>query len=198
MQYISISGPVAAGKTTLVNHLLELTGNRAAAHEELPELNPFIRDYYSDSKRWSFHSQVTFLSLYFENPDWLPERNAGKDFFFFDRSPVENLVLARQRMITGDLTPTEFEVIERLGLGIASLMPPISRTVYLDCSVELLLEHTRMRGRDYEKALDADYAVCQKRLYEEWIRTLDPKSVLVVPADRGVDPEAILSELERR
>lgn len=42
MKYISISGAVAAGKTTLLERLLERYGERAVAHEERPQDNPFI------------------------------------------------------------------------------------------------------------------------------------------------------------
>ena len=55
MQYIAIFGTVGSGKTTLLRRLLAHFGPRAAFHEERPQDNPYIHDYYSDSKRWSFH-----------------------------------------------------------------------------------------------------------------------------------------------
>ena len=67
MKIVSISGAVAAGKTTLLGSLLSKLGSRATCHEERPQDNPFIRAYYADSKRWSFHSQMTFLALYFDD-----------------------------------------------------------------------------------------------------------------------------------
>ena len=82
MKYISISGAVAAGKTTLLEQLLKRLGNRAKAHEERPQDNPFIHEYYSDSARWSFHSQIAFLALYFDDPKW---KNPTTDFFSIDR-----------------------------------------------------------------------------------------------------------------
>jgi len=45
MKYISISGAVAAGKTTLLERLLAHFGERAVAHEERPQDNPFIHEY---------------------------------------------------------------------------------------------------------------------------------------------------------
>ena len=70
MKYIAICGTVGVGKTTLLGRLIDRLGPRAAFHEERPQDNPYINDYYSDSKRWSFHSQVSFLSLYFDDPAW--------------------------------------------------------------------------------------------------------------------------------
>ena len=81
MKYIAICGTVGAGKTTLLQRLTAYFGPRAAFHEERPQDNPYINEYYSDSKRWSFHSQVSFLSLYFDDEKWRPE--VGDTEFFF-------------------------------------------------------------------------------------------------------------------
>ena len=84
MKYIAICGTVGSGKTTMLGKLLDHFGARASFHEERPQDNPFICDYYADSKRWTFHAQVSFLSLYFDDPAWKPE-NAKTELFFFDR-----------------------------------------------------------------------------------------------------------------
>lgn len=193
MKYISISGAVAAGKTTLLERLLDRLGDRAIAHEERPQDNPFIREYYSDSKRWSFHSQMTFLALYFDHVNWL---DAGREFYFFDRCLIENLVLARYRLEVGDLTQTEYDVIEKMANGISRLMPPIDKYIYLKCSVPLLTSRLRIRGREYESELGRAYAEKQKQLYDAWVETLPPEKVLIVDADAGVDLDAILHFIE--
>lgn len=193
MQYISISGAVAAGKTTLLNRLLGVLGERAVSHEERPENNPFIREYYSDSKRWSFHSQMTFLALYFDDESW---REEDHDFYIYDRCLIENLVLARYRLLEGDLTETEYGVIEKMAQGIDRLMPKIDKYIYLRCSVELLVERLRRRGREYEGDLGEAYARKLSALYEEWLAALPPERVLIVDQDKGVDMDAVLRFLE--
>ena len=193
MKYISISGAVAAGKTTLQEMLLERLGGRAEAHEERPQDNPFIREYYSDSRRWSFHSQMTFLALYFDHPSW---KTADKEFYLFDRCLIENLVLAKYRLQQGDLTETEFGVIEKMAKGISSLMPPIDKYLYLRCSAPLLVVRLRERGREYEGELGYAYAEKLKALYDEWLDTLPQEKVLIVDEDEGVDLDAIVRFLE--
>lgn len=193
MKYISISGAVAAGKTTLMERLMERLGDRAEAHEERPQDNPFINEYYSDSRRWSFHSQMTFLALYFDNPGW---KNTNKEFYFFDRCLIENLVIAKYRQNEGDLTEIEYGVIEKMAQGISHLMPQIDKYIYLRCSVPLLVERLRERGREYEGQLGWAYAEKLKSLYDEWLLTLPPEKVLIVDEDAGVDLEAIVRFLE--
>ena len=194
MKYISISGAVAAGKTTLLNRLLHQLGDRAQAHEERPEDNPFIRQYYAESARWSFHSQMTFLALYFDDESW---RSGDREFYFFDRCLVENLVIAKYRQQVGDLTGDEYAIIEKMAQGIASLMPPIDKYIYLKCSVPLLVQRLRERGRDYEGALGIDYATKLKALYDQWLATLPQDKVFIVDEDEGVDLEEIVAFIEK-
>lgn len=189
MKIVSISGAVAAGKTTLLNRLLNALGDRAVAHEERPQDNPFIRDYYVDSKRWSFHSQMTFLALYFDDDGWLKDNH---EFYFFDRCLIENLVLAKYRLNEGDLTQPEYDIIEKMAKGIDRLMPPVDKFIYLRCSVPLLTRRLRERGRDYEGVLGEAYATKLSALYEQWLTELPSEKVLIVDEDAGVDLDEIL------
>ncbi len=196
MKYIAICGTVGSGKTTLLRRLVARLGERASFHEERPQDNPYITDYYADSKRWSFHSQVTFLSLYFDDPKWRGGENET-EFFFFDRSFLENLVIAKYRLQQQDLTPDEFAILQKLATGIDSLMPKIDKYIYLDCSVGTILEHMRGRGREYEDDLDLMYIVDLKKLYDEWFETLPPDQTLVINMDGGnYDLEQIVRFLE--
>ncbi len=182
MKYIAICGTVGSGKTTLLSRLTGYFGSRAAFHEERPQDNPYITDYYADTKRWTFHAQVSFLSLYFADPKW---KDDTVELFFFDRSFAENLVIARYRRDQGDLTEDEYQTLLRLGEGIVSLMPPIDKYIYLNCSVGTIIEHMRGRGRAYEDDLDLMYVYELKALYDKWYETLPKDRTLVVDMDGG-------------
>lgn len=198
MKYISISGAVAAGKSTLLQNLAQALGARARFHEERPQDNPYIKEYYSDSKRWSFHSQMTFLALYFDDLQY-PERSwlkQDREFYLFDRSLTENLVIARYRLKAGDLTQTEYDMIEKMALGIEKLMPPIDKYIYLKCSVPLLMERLIGRGREYESDLGFAYATQQKALYDQWADKLPKDRLLMIDADKGVDLDTVIKFIE--
>jgi len=194
LKHISISGPVAAGKTTMLKRLLQYYGDKAVAHEERPQDNPFMARYYADSKHWSFHSQIAFLALYFDHPRWAEQE--GHEFCFFDRCLIENLVIARYRLENGDLTDEEYAVIEQMAYGIRDLMPPVERYVYLKCSVPLLMEHAHTRGRDYEKGIDRTFAEKQKALYDAWAEELPKDKTLVIDMDQGYDLSDIIRFIE--
>lgn len=193
MKYIAISGTVGAGKTTLLKRLTQRLGNRAAFHEERPDENPYINDYYADTKRWSFHSQVTFLSQYFDD---LMQPNADKEFYIFDRSVLENLIIARYRLDREDLTQEEYDILSKLAHGISDLMPPIDKYIYLDCSPLTIEDHMLSRGRDYEEDLDLFYVFEVKKLYDEWQQQLPPEKTLIVNMEEEYDLEEILRFIE--
>ena len=198
MKHIAVSGPAAAGKSTLIRRLSQRLGDRAAVHLERPQNNPFIREYYADSSRWSFHSQMTFLALYFDDlghpgRDWLHD---DREFCLYDRSLAENLVLARYRLEQGHLTRDEYDQIEKMALGLQLLMPPIDGYVYLDATAELLTRRLRQRGRDYENDIGRRYAEDTRRLYGEWAAHLPAEKTLVLSADEGIDVDRVIRFME--
>ncbi len=57
---IAIAGNIGVGKSTLVEFLSQTYG--ISPYYEPSEDNPYLPDFYNDMKRWSFHSQLYFLS----------------------------------------------------------------------------------------------------------------------------------------
>ena len=60
LMYLAISGNIGSGKSSLTRMLSERYGLRPV-YEPYAE-NPYLEDFYQDMRRYSFHSQVYFLS----------------------------------------------------------------------------------------------------------------------------------------
>src|SRR4028119_2343456 len=58
--YIAVAGNIGVGKSSLTELLAERLGWEPF-YEAVAE-NPYLSDFYRDMQRWSFHSQVFFLS----------------------------------------------------------------------------------------------------------------------------------------
>src|SRR6476661_2665339 len=58
--YVAVAGNIGVGKSSLVRLLSERLGWEPF-FEAVSE-NPYLEDFYGDMSRWSFHSQVFFLS----------------------------------------------------------------------------------------------------------------------------------------
>ena len=80
--------------------------------------------------------------------------------------------------------------------GIAALMPPIDKYIYVRCSVPLLQQRLRQRGREYESELGRAYAEKQKELYDAWAAALPADKLMIVDADEGVDLDAVARFIE--
>ena len=58
--HIAIVGNIGAGKTTLTELLAKNYGLEPLY--EAVDNNPYLEDFYSDMKRWSFNLQIYFLN----------------------------------------------------------------------------------------------------------------------------------------
>ena len=58
--FVTIAGNIGVGKSTLVTLLSRKLGWQPV-FEAVAE-NPYLADFYDDMNRWSFHSQVFFLT----------------------------------------------------------------------------------------------------------------------------------------
>jgi len=58
--------------------------------------------------------------------------------------------------------------------------------IYLEASVDTLMEHINRRGRDYERNMSPEYLARLNRLYNEWIGRWKACEVLHIKID-GID-----------
>src|SRR5690606_4652095 len=63
-QHIAVCGNIGSGKTTLTAKLAKHYGWQALF--EAVDENPYLRDFYEDMNRWSFHVQIFFLNTRFK------------------------------------------------------------------------------------------------------------------------------------
>jgi len=63
--HIAIVGNIGAGKTTLTKMLAQHL-NFEPQFETVDD-NPYLEDFYSDMKRWSFNLQIFFLNSRFRH-----------------------------------------------------------------------------------------------------------------------------------
>ena len=56
--------------------------------------------------------------------------------------------------------------------------------IYLDYSIEKIIERINLRSRDMEKEVDVEYWTNLHRRYENWIKEYDLSPVLYVDIDK--------------
>lgn len=179
-QFIAISGNVGAGKSTLTTMLAE-TFAWTPFYEAVDD-NPYLADFYQDMRRWSFHSQIYFLSRRLRHHKNLL---AHPGQVVQDRSVYEDAeIFAKNLYQQGNMLPRDYESYWELYQVMVELLPPPDLVIYLKASVETLQMRIQQRGRDFERSILPNYLEQLNQLYDTWIDNLRLCPVLVLDANR--------------
>lgn len=177
--HIAIVGNIGAGKTTLTE-LLAKHFNFEPQYESADD-NPYLEDFYSDMKRWSFNLQIYFLNSRFrqivnlqkQNIDMIQDRTIYEDAYIF----AENL------FDMGLMSKRDFENYSNIFESIIDYIKAPDLLVYLKASVPTLVSNIQKRGRDYESGIRLDYLSKLNDKYEKWIGNYHDGKLLVLDMD---------------
>lgn len=177
---VGIAGNIGVGKTTLTKQLAERL-NWKAFFESVID-NPFLDDFYSDMKRWSFNLQIYFLAHRFRTQreiynlayPAIQDRTIYEDVEIFARSLYEQ----------GYMNERDYQTYRELFNNMVYFLPKPDLIIYLKASIKTLLARIKQRGRDYERAIPPDYLEYLNIAYEKWINDAREKfNVLTISAD---------------
>ena len=177
---IAIAGNIGAGKSTLVEFLSRTYG--IAPFYEPNEDNPYLPDFYKDMRRWSFHSQLYFLSNKFrlhQELDQAPGVVALDRTIFEDAEIFATALRDMRRMDKRD-----WETYWGFYQTILKTIRPPDLMIYLRCSIPSLRKRIRLRGRKMEQDVPLSYLKRLDRLYENWIANYDMGEVLILETDK--------------
>lgn len=178
-QFITIAGNIGIGKSTLVTLLAQQSGWEPVF--EAFEENPYLEDFYADMKRWSFNSQVFFLTRRLKQHFDLLQRQSS---IIQDRSVYEDAeIFARNLYRQGDMSKRDWESYHALYQTMATMLKPPDLVIYLKGSVKTLTKRIQQRGRTYEQGIQTDYLEQLNHLYDEWAENFTLSPVLTVETD---------------
>jgi len=177
--FIAIAGNIGVGKSTLTGMLAQSLGWEP--FYEAVEDNPYLADFYQDMRRWSFHSQIFFLSRRLRHHRALLDHpNAVVQ----DRSVYEDAeVFARNLYRQGNMSERDYKSYRELYEVLTMFLPSPDLVVYLRSSVPTLQSRIAHRGREFEQDISPDYLAQLNDLYDEWIASFKLCPVLTIPAD---------------
>lgn len=175
-RFIAVAGNIGVGKSTLVRLLSQRLGWKAF-FEPVTE-NPYLVDFYSDMRRWAFHSQIFFL---------IQRLRAHRQLALYpssvlqDRTVYEDAeVFARNLYLQGFIQQRDYDTYNELYQVLRESLPAPDLLIYLRAPVKVLYDRILQRGRDYERRIDPDYLRQLNTLYEEWIASFTICPVLTI------------------
>jgi deoxyadenosine/deoxycytidine kinase len=192
-QFIVIEGVIGVGKTSLARLLAERIGARLTLEEV--EENPFLKDFYRDPAAHAFKTQVFFLLSRFRQQQQLFQHE------LFQQRLVSDYHFAKDRIFANiTLNDEELNLYNLVADALTPRVPRPDLVIYLQASLETLLDRIGSRGRPMEKDIKASYLETLSEAYNHYFFHYRDSPLLVVNTDNMdfvARPEH-LEELTRR
>ena len=166
-RYISIMGTMGSGKTTAARLVAKALGDQLV--EENFGENAFLPRFYSDMKRWAFHSQTFFLmekiNQILETPKLLRKGGVVQD------TPIQQdaFSYAKAQHVLGNIDDAEWKLYQKIYKSFEPYFPKPDCIVYLETSVSVVASRIESRGRQYEQKIPQSYLELLDMLNHKWL-----------------------------
>ncbi len=172
-RYIVTEGPLGVGKTSLTTLLAEELGARLVL--ERAEDNPFLSDFYRDSSRFRFQTQMFFLLNRWSQQEEMVQPD------LFTRITISDYLFAKDRIFAYlNLSDHELSLYEQI---YRMLEPKIVRpdlVIFLQADTDTLLRRIKQRGRPFEKDMSLDYLAAVNEAYNQFFFRYSETPLLVI------------------
>jgi len=193
--YVAIEGVIGVGKTTLAGLLAKKWG--AHLKLEVVEENPFLPQFYADMRAYAFQTQLFFLLSRHKQQLEL------KQYDLFMERVVADYMFAKDRIFANiTLDDNELALYTRLADLLERDVPKPDIVVYLQASVDVLMDRIRKRGRKFERDMSRDYIESLNEAYNYFFFHYTDTPLIVVNTndidfvDNSADFEELAKEIE--
>jgi deoxyadenosine/deoxycytidine kinase len=176
---VVVAGNIGAGKTSLTERIGARLG-WWTGYESVSD-NPYLSDFYSDMRTWSFHLQIFFLG---HRADQYLEAARDPRSAILDRSIYEDAyIFARALHHMGNLSERDYLAYRRLFELVVQSLPRPGLLVYLKAPASTLMDRIQRRARNIETGITAEYLSLLDTFYDEWLKSFDLCPVLTIRTD---------------
>lgn len=172
-RYIVTEGPIGVGKTSLTSLLAEELGARLIL--ERAEENPFLPDFYKDSVRYRFQTQMFFLLNRFSQQQEITQPD------LFIRVTISDYLFDKDRIFAYlTLDENELALYEQF---YKILEPKIIRpdlVIFLQANTDTLLRRIKQRARPFESEISYDYVAAVNEAYNQFFFRYNDTPLLVI------------------
>lgn len=194
-RFIVVEGPIGVGKTALARRLADSLSADLVL-EEVAE-NPFLERFYRDGRGAALPAQMFFLFARARQLEELRQSDLFTDTRVCDYLFSKDRLFANLTLDADELA-LYGQVVDNLAVE-----PPIpDLVIYLQASVDSLLERIARRGRHYEQMIDRDYLEKITEAYARYFHTYDEGPLLIVnasdidPVNNDADYEQLFRQIE--
>jgi len=195
-RYIVVEGPIGVGKTSLASKLAESLSADLLL-EEVYE-NPFLERFYQNGQSAALPAQMFFLFARARQIEDLRQAD------MFANVRVSDYLFAKDQLFAElNLVPEELKLYEQVAATLDVDAPVPDLVIYLQSSVDALLERIARRGVGFERAIDRRYLEKVTEAYARFFHAYNEGPLLIVnasqidPINNEADYEQLYAQIER-
>ncbi|MBP3191993.1 deoxynucleoside kinase [Natronogracilivirga saccharolytica] len=173
--FIAIEGVIGAGKTSLARLLAERHNARLVLEEF--EENPFLPKFYEDRERYAFQTQLAFLASRFKQQEVLRNRDLFQEMVISDYLFDKDRIFARLNL-SGD----EMALYDSIYSIMSSIAAKADLVVFIQSSVDRLMQNISSRGRPYEKEISRNYIEELNNAYNHFFHHYSRSPLIIINA----------------
>ncbi len=195
-RFIAVEGPIGVGKTSLAKKLADSLSAEPVLEEVFE--NPFLERFYQDGQSAALPAQMFFLFARARQIEGLRQ----SDLFATVR--VSDYLFAKDRLFAElNLSPDELALYDQV-VDSLQVDPPVpDLVIYLQASVDSLLDRIARRGIGFERAIDRQYLERLTDAYARYFHAYDDGPLLIVnasqidPISNDADYDQLFRQIER-
>lgn len=195
-RYIVVEGPIGVGKTSLAR---KLAGSLSAdlLLEEVYE-NPFLERFYRDGQSAALPAQMFFLFARARQIEDLRQSD------MFANVRVADYLFSKDQLFAElNLSPDELKLYNQVVASLDVDAPVPDLVIYLQSSVDALLQRIAGRGIAIERAIERRYLERLTDAYARFFHAYNEGPLLIVnasqidPINNAADYEQLFQQIER-
>ena len=171
--HIAIEGTIGVGKTSLAGIL----GDRLEAKLILEEFeeNPFLVEFYKDSDRFAFQTQLFFLLSRYRQQQQLQQTD------LFTKTLISDYMFVKDRLFAAlNLDDKEMSLYNAVARILERNVASPDMVIFLHSDTDRLMQNIKLRGREYEKLIDWKYIDALNQMYNEYFFRYDDSPLLII------------------
>jgi deoxyguanosine kinase len=194
-RFIAVEGPIGAGKTSLAKRLAESLSAELIL-EEVAE-NPFLQRFYQDGQSAALPAQMFFLFSRARQVESLRQSD------LFSSVRVADYIFGKDNIFAElNLSPDELSLYRQVVESLKVDAPVPDLVIYLQASVDSLLNRISRRGIGFERAINRRYLERLTDAYARYFHDYDDGPLLIVnasqidPINNDVDYEQLYQQID--
>ncbi len=142
--------------------------------EEFEE-NPFLVDFYKDSERFAFQTQLFFLLSRYRQQQQLQQTD------LFTKTLISDYMFVKDRLFAAlNLNDKEMSLYNAVARILEKNVTSPDMVIFLQSDTDRLMQNIKLRGREYEKLIDWKYIDALNQMYNEYFFKFDICPLLII------------------